>query len=116
MIAHDDNAVAVTGVARAVPSRRSVAIAGWLLPGGGEVHAPTIDDPCWRAPDGTRLSVGDVLAGQADAVRSQVLDAHTEAICALAADAARAKLTGDASARAAVAAASRLLHEIIGQG
>lgn len=103
------------GAPQSVPSRKSIAIRGWLLPGGGEVHAPTIDDPFWRNADGTQLSVADVLAGQSDTVRARVLDAHAEAIGEVAAEAARAKLAGDASARARVAVASRLLHEIIGQ-
>lgn len=96
--------------------RRSIAIKVWLLPGGGEVLAPSIGDPRWRGPDRAPLSLSDVIAGQSEHVRVELLAAHTEAIARIVNRAAAAKAAGEPSARASVAAASRLLHEIIGHG
>ena len=96
-------------------SKAPLAISGWLFPCGGAVRAPVVGDPFWRGRAGeVRYSLGEVIAGQRAELRSQLLDAHAKAVGEMAAAAAAAKAAGE-DPRALVAAASRLLRELIGQ-
>ena len=96
---------------------QTIAVSGWVCPGGGEVRAPMPADPHWRGPDGRARSLGDVLAGQSEELRGVLLEAHGQAIALVVRAAVEAKLAGAPfSARPHVAAASRLCRELIGQG
>jgi len=87
---------------------------GWFFPGGAEVRAPTPADPRWRGAGGRPHSLSELVAGQSPQVRDHLLHVHAEAIGEIVRSAVAANLAGE-SARALVAAASRLLRELIGQ-
>ena len=93
--------------------KEPLAIAGWLFPGGGAARPPVVEDPFWRSRE-ARHSLSDVIAGQAKHVQAQLLAAHAAAIGEIVREAAARKAAGE-SPRALVAAASRLLRELIGQ-
>lgn len=96
---------------RAVPT---IAIAGYLHPGGARARPPIVGDPRWRTDDGAAHSLGNLLAGEREKVREQLLTAHAEAIGSIVRSAAAVKASGG-SPRALIAAATRLCLELIGQ-
>jgi hypothetical protein len=79
--------------------------------------APEASDPTWRGPDGRSHKLGEVLAGLGEASRELILATHAEAVGEIVRAAAAAKASGRAGAVAPhAAAASRLVHQLAGQG
>jgi hypothetical protein len=105
------------GAVAAMKPRARVRVSGWLYPGGAEIAAPTAADPHWRGPDGRAHDVGELLGGQSEATRRLVLAMHADALAEIVRLAAGARSSGEGkTVRPAVAAASRLLHQLVGQG
>jgi len=93
--------------------KEPLAIAGWLFPGGGAARPPVVEDPFWRSGAG-RHGLAEVIAGQGDELRAQLLAPHAEAIGEIVRTAAAQKAVRKSPWELA-AAACRLLREFIGQ-